>query len=189
MASAAIGTMRSPWRAKRRVRGPSESELRTRSPASRLPESGAHPRDGGGQALAPERLDEVVEGPDLERRHGEAIVGRREDDLGRVADAASNLEAGQLGQPHVQEQQVRPELVGQSEGGAAVDRLGHDGDSGNLREVLAQALAGRGLVLGDQRPDARLAHAASGRASSGSSRRARKPPPAGDSKLRRARPA
>ena len=46
----------------------------------RLLHPGAQPRERRGEPFLPERLDEVVEGPELERRYGIARIG-----FGRVA--------------------------------------------------------------------------------------------------------
>ena len=96
-----------------------------------------------------------------------------------MTDPARDLETRELRQAHVEEEEVRPELVGEREGGLAVHRFADDLDPGRGGEVLAQVLAGGRLVLGDERPHAPRAHATSGMASSGISRRTQKPPAAG----------
>jgi len=65
-----------------------------------------HPVERLAQALGAERLEEVVEGLDLERRHGISIEGGRKNNVWMMIELVEDLESVALRHPDVQEQQV-----------------------------------------------------------------------------------
>ena len=109
------------------------------------------------EALAVERLEQVVERVDVEGAQRVVIEGGHEDDErhARGADGFDDFEAAGAGHLHVEKDEVRLQA---SDG---VDRVGAGGALGDelqpvfRREQRAQPLAGQRLVVGDE--DAHLA--------------------------------
>src|SRR5690242_10459209 len=100
------------------------SERRTiqqRSPSrtktcSRRRGSGAKAREGGGEALGRDGLEEVVERVHFEGAEGVLVVGSGEDDLGDDFQALEQLEAGHAGHLDVEKEEVGREGVDEGEG-------------------------------------------------------------------------
>ena len=129
------------------------------------------------EALAAERLDEVIERADLERRHGILVVGGGEHHFRRVPHRLQHPQPRHLRQLHVEEHQIRLQAIDHLDGGAAVGRLARDPYPADAAEVFAQVAARLGLVLDQDRRHEVAAHAGDFCAPlSGSVTVARKPP-------------
>ena len=92
-----------------------------------------------GEALAVERLQQVVERPHLERLQRVLIVGGDEDDERHLvgADRLDHLEAVHLRHLHVEEHEVRRVVVNSGDGLFAVARLRDQFESGSCESRLA----------------------------------------------------
>jgi hypothetical protein len=108
-------------------------------------------RDGGLEALEAHRLDEVVQGRELEGAQGVPFVRRDEDDgRARLWQCLRDAEPVELGHVDVEEQNVgarRRDLLQRLQ---AVARLAHDRYALQARQEASQALAGGGFVIGDE---------------------------------------
>ena len=106
------------------------------------------------EALAPERLEDVVDGAHVERTQSVMVVRGHEHDRGDPvrADALEDAEAVEIRHLDVEEHEVGPELLDRDDGLATVAALPDDLDAGFVREEGAQALAGEGLVVDDEGP-------------------------------------
>ena len=129
--------------------------------------------DRRGESLRRHRLEEVVQGVDVEGAEGVGVVGRDEDHPGPDGGALEEVEPGLARHLHVEEDHVG--LLALDEAGRLVHvrGLAHDLDLGVRGEEPPQLLAGQPLVVHDQGPD-RLLHA--GAPSPTSSIRARTQP-------------
>ena len=109
------------------------------------------------EALAVERLQQVVERVDVERAQRVVIEGGDEDDErhARRADRLDDVEAGGAGHLHVEEHQVRLQPADGIDRLGAGRALGDDFEPVFRREQRAQPLARERLVVGDE--DAHLA--------------------------------
>lgn len=142
------------------------------------------------EALCAEGLEEVVKGPQLERGHRETVVGGGEHEGRAVPDVLDGLQAGQLRQADVQEQEVRLEIVHQAHRRRAVARLARELDPLHSFQVGAEGTLGLRLVLRDRGAHHAAAHAGSGASRSrGRSMVACRPPPSAGCRERVAFPA
>ena len=104
------------------------------------------------EALAVERLQQVVERPDLERPQRVLIVGGDEDDERHAlgADRLDHLEAVHLRHLHVEEHQVRRVIQDGGDGLLAVAALADDLDVRLGAKQARQPLARERFVVDDQ---------------------------------------
>ena len=110
---------------------------------------------GLGEALAVERLEDVVEGADLEGLQGVLVV-RGDEDHQRHAlrpDRVDHVEAAHLRHLHVQEHQVRRVVLDRHHGFFAVAALRRHLDVRLERQQCRQPLARQRFVVDDQRLD------------------------------------
>jgi hypothetical protein len=136
-----------------------------------------HARDRLGEPLGAHRLQQIVDGVDLERAHRELVVRGAEDHRRGAADQVDDLEAVELRHLHVEEHEIGRQLGDRLHRLEAVGALGDDFDAGHVRQVLAQHLARERLVVDDDRPQPRLlAHAGSSMRMAGSRNSARNVP-------------
>ncbi len=152
---------------------------------------GAHALEHPPEALGPEGLEQVVQRAQLERGHREPVVGGREHEGGPVPDALDDLQARQLRQADVEEEQVRLQIVDEPHRRRAVARLPGELDPVHSVQVRAEGPPGLGLVLRDRGAHGAGGHAGSDAASrsSGRSMVARSPPPSAGRSERLAFPA
>jgi len=117
---------------------------------------GAHSRrlvDGLGQALAPHRFDQIIDGGGLKGLQRTVVVGRAKHH--RRARLLPGQMTGDFHAIHhrhrdVQQDQIGMQLVGQLQRLAAVSGFASHADAGHLREHLSQPLAGQGFIVDDQ---------------------------------------
>ena len=108
-----------------------------------------------GEALAVERLEQVVERADLERAQRVLIVGGHEDHERHAlaADGFDHLEAVHLRHLHVEEHEIRLVIDDRRDGFFAVAALADDLDVRLARQQPGQPLPRERLIVHDQRPD------------------------------------
>jgi hypothetical protein len=112
---------------------------------------------GAGEGLAEadgvDRLEQVVDGAEVEGGEGVLAVGGGEDDVGAVlGQQGAGLEAGEAGHVDVEEDEVDLVLAA-GEGGEqllAAAALADEGDGGQLGEQAGEAAAREQLVVGEQ---------------------------------------
>jgi hypothetical protein len=105
------------------------------------------------EALVRERLEQVVDGVQLERRQGVLVVGRREDHrrLVRVAgQRLQHLQACEDGHLDVHQHEVGLQRADLRQRARAVATGCHELQSWHLRDPVGQRLGGERFVLGDQ---------------------------------------
>ena len=110
-----------PIRSRRRRLGvaaerlPQRAELVEKTPRrTAVAEPLARPFERPGEPLPADRLQQVVDGTHLERRHGVAVVGGDEDDVRDMACPLQHVEARALRHLHVEEAESGSDLVDQS---------------------------------------------------------------------------
>ena len=128
------------------------SNARTPEPglgAGRTPQDGA---DAGGQLVGVERLGDVVVGAEVEALGlvGGRALGRQQDDGDRapLAELAHDLDAVEVGHDDVEQDDVRPDLLGLLEGLLAA--VGGDDAEALLTEGDRDELGDAGFVVGDE---------------------------------------
>ena len=125
-----------------------------RGPVAGRPGAAEHGLDAGDQLLEAERLDEVVVAPG-EAPHGVlgAVAGGEEDDGGApvlLAPAAADLEAVEVGQHDVEDDEVGVDL---GDGGHGVPARGHGVDvEAGVAQRRFQHAAEVVLVVDQQEP-------------------------------------
>ena len=107
-----------------------------------LAQSRARPRNRLLKALAAERLQQVVEGVDLEGLQRVLVVGRHEDRQRHgVAERGDDLEAVEIRHLQIEQHQVRHVAANGRDGFGAGAARGHDIDIGLVAQHLDQSLA------------------------------------------------
>ena len=134
------------------------------------------------EALAADRLQQVVERPHLEGRHRVAVERGDEDDVRDVARPPQHVEAGAFGHLHIEEAEVGDGLVEQPHRRFRIGRLARELEVRMRRQQSLHPFPRRPLVVDD---DAAMPHAPVSPA--GSVSRARAPPPGADERARAAR--
>src|SRR5688500_15136658 len=94
-----------------------------------------------------ERLHEIVECLQLERRHRKLVERGREDDGGYVLHALQDLETGNARQPNVEEHEIGAQVVDASHGREPVDGLAHLLNPVATSEEIAQTVARELLIV------------------------------------------
>src|SRR6185295_3842022 len=126
--------------------------------------AGEEALDGALEALAAERLDEVVDGAQLEGGERVRFVRRGEDHLRPMSCLPERLQAVALGQADVEKDEIRPVVIDAGRGFDAVRRGPEEHKPGMGRDEIDQARPGFDLVLDDEAAE-RLSHSSSSAAS------------------------
>src|SRR5687768_13361159 len=105
------------------------------------------------EALAAERLQEIVDRVHVESANGEAVEGRDENDGNVPADQFEDVEAVQLRHLHVEQQQIGLTLHHRLHGLEAVGAFRDDLDVGVRRQQLAKNGARELFVVNDDDAD------------------------------------
>ncbi len=103
------------------------------------------------EPLVVERLDQVVDGGEVEGSDG-VIVGGGEDDRRHVvrADVADHLESGFSGHLDIEEDEIRLQLANRRNRRQSIVGSAHDLDVVFVREQILEPLAGQALVVSDK---------------------------------------
>src|SRR5690606_1659699 len=109
------------------------------------------------EALLVERLEQVVDGGQVERADGVLVVRGHEDDGGRVlrADRLDDLDPAQLGHRDVEEDEVRTLAPDELDGGPAIAALADERQAVRALDQRAQPAARGRLVLRQEGTDGR----------------------------------
>src|SRR4051812_37675086 len=112
------------------------------------------------EALAVERLQQVVERVHVEGAQRVAVVGGDEDHERHLVDAhrLDDVEAVGAGHLHVEENEVGLQRENRFGAGGAVAGLADQFETGFFLEERAEPLAGEGLVVDDQDTSTRCGH-------------------------------
>jgi len=105
------------------------------------------------EALGAERLQQVVQRLDLERRDGVLVERRGEDHLRTVDELLQHLEPVARRHLDVQEQQIRADGVHGSDRRRAVTGFARHGDPRHIRQQVPQLLSRERLVVRDHGAD------------------------------------
>src|SRR5579885_1277031 len=103
----------------------------------------------GVQSVAAERLEQIVDCLELERRHGKPIIRRREHDRGIMLNALEYLEPAQLRHLDIQEHQVRLQRIDELDRRASIARFARDVDPIDLAQQISQLRAGDRFIFDD----------------------------------------
>jgi hypothetical protein len=98
------------------------------------------------------RLEQIVDGVEIERAHGVLVERGHEHDQRRALgfELRDDLETTEAGHLHVDEHHIRRERLDRERGGEAIARLARDLDVGLFAKPAAQFVARRGFVVHDE---------------------------------------
>jgi hypothetical protein len=105
------------------------------------------------EALIVERLQQVVDGGDVEGVHGMLGMGSREDHVGWPFEVLEHAEPVALRHAHVEQQQLGFQLANRTACFGAATRFTNQRDLRISLEERSQLPPGEGLVIRDECPD------------------------------------
>ena len=105
--------------------------------------------DGPRETLRLHRLEQIIEGVDLEGPDRVPVVRGHKNRAGRIFKGVEQLEAAAAGHLDVEEQQLGPEFRDGREGGGLVRRLAHELQIRADLDETPQVLAREALVIDD----------------------------------------
>src|SRR5262245_9503744 len=119
---------------------------------SRVETSGRErkPRHGAREPLRIDGLDQVVERAHLEGPEREFVIGRREDHERHRVERREEIEARLARHLHVEEEELRLQILERLPGGPGVRGLADDLDLGILAEETAELVSREALVVHDE---------------------------------------